>query len=117
MTKKAFTLVELIVVITILAILWTVAFVSFQDYVWNSRDSKRTTDIKNIEKALELSKLQTGVYPNPGTSTNITYSGATAWKQGEFNNEVVRVARNFKEAPKDPLVDTFYWYSVTKNRW
>jgi hypothetical protein len=55
-----------------------------------------------------LSKLQTGVYPNPGTSTNITYSGATAWKQGEFNNDVVRVVRNFKEAPKDPLVDTFY---------
>jgi len=31
---KWFTLVELIVVITILAVLWTVAFVSFQDYVW-----------------------------------------------------------------------------------
>jgi hypothetical protein len=40
--------------------------VSFQNYVLNSRDSKRTTDIKNIEKTLELSKLQTGVYPNPG---------------------------------------------------
>lgn len=29
---KAFTLVELIVVITILAILWTMAFISLQDY-------------------------------------------------------------------------------------
>jgi prepilin-type N-terminal cleavage/methylation domain-containing protein len=28
--KKAFTLVELIVVITILAILWTIGFMSFQ---------------------------------------------------------------------------------------
>ena len=114
--SRWFTLVELIVVITILAVLWTVAFVSFQDYVWNSRDSKRTTDIKNIEKALELSKLQTGVYPNAGASKNITFSWATAWKQGEFNNDVVRVVRNFREAPKDPLVDSFYAYSVTKNQ-
>ena len=117
MNKKAFTLVELIVVITILAVLWTIAFVSFQDYVLNSRDSKRTTDIKNIEKALELSKLQTGVYPMPGNASAITFSWATAWEQWEFNNDVTRVVRNFKEAPKDPLVDTFYWYSVTKNRW
>tara|TARA_Y100001960_G_C14352104_1_gene670075 strand:- start:403 stop:597 length:195 start_codon:yes stop_codon:yes gene_type:complete len=56
---KGFTLVELIVVITILAILSTVAFISFQNYVLSSRDSKRTTDIKNIVKSLELSKLQT----------------------------------------------------------
>jgi hypothetical protein len=40
----------------------------------NSRDSKRTTDIKNIEKALELSKLQTGVYPMPGNASAITFS-------------------------------------------
>jgi len=32
MNKKAFTLVELIVVITILAILWTIAFISLQGY-------------------------------------------------------------------------------------
>jgi prepilin-type N-terminal cleavage/methylation domain-containing protein len=56
---KGFTLVELIVVIAILAILSTVAFISFQNYVLSSRDSKRTTDIKNIVKSLELSKLQT----------------------------------------------------------
>ena len=117
MNKKAFTLVELIVVITILAVLWTIAFVSFQNYVLNSRDSKRTTDIKNIEKTLELSKLQTGVYPNPGWATNITFSWATAWRQWEFDNDVTRIVRNFKEAPKDPLVDSFYAYSVTKNRW
>lgn len=34
---KAFTLVELIVVITILSILWTIAFISLQWYSSNSR--------------------------------------------------------------------------------
>ena len=55
MTKtKAFTLVELIVVITILAILWTIAFISLQWHSENARDSVRISDMKNIEKWLEL---------------------------------------------------------------
>jgi prepilin-type N-terminal cleavage/methylation domain-containing protein len=43
--KKAFTLVELIVVITILAILATVAFMYWQTYVKDTRDAVRITDI------------------------------------------------------------------------
>ena len=43
--KKAFTLVELIVVITILAILWTIAFISLQWYSRDSRDSVRISDM------------------------------------------------------------------------
>ena len=46
----AFTLVELIVVITILAILWTVAFISFQWYTKDTRETVRISDIQNIKK-------------------------------------------------------------------
>ena len=46
--KRAFTLVELIVVITILAILWTIAFISLQWYSKDARDSTRITDIGNL---------------------------------------------------------------------
>ena len=50
-TKSWFTLVELIVVITILAILWTIAFISLQGYSRSARDVRRTTDIQNIKKS------------------------------------------------------------------
>ncbi len=40
---KAFTLVELIVVITILAILWTIWFVSYTWFMSTARDSNRLT--------------------------------------------------------------------------
>jgi len=56
---KWFTLVELIVVITILAILWTIAFISLQWYSKSARDSKRISDIQNIKKYLELFALNT----------------------------------------------------------
>ncbi|MFK7780612.1 MAG: prepilin-type N-terminal cleavage/methylation domain-containing protein, partial [Candidatus Gracilibacteria bacterium] len=49
MNKKAFTLVELIVVITILAILGTIAFISLQGYSKSSRDSVRISDVSNMK--------------------------------------------------------------------
>jgi prepilin-type N-terminal cleavage/methylation domain-containing protein len=45
-----FTLVELIIVITILAILVTIGIVSFQNYTKGSRDAKRVAELKNISK-------------------------------------------------------------------
>jgi prepilin-type N-terminal cleavage/methylation domain-containing protein len=54
-----FTLVELIVVITILAILWTIAFISLQWYSAQARDSKRLSDIQNIKSSLELFSINT----------------------------------------------------------
>jgi prepilin-type N-terminal cleavage/methylation domain-containing protein len=57
-TKSAFTLVELIVVITILAILGTIAFISLQGYSADARNSKRTSDIGNIQSAMSLKMVE-----------------------------------------------------------
>jgi prepilin-type N-terminal cleavage/methylation domain-containing protein len=47
-SKKAFTLVELIVVITILVILFTIALVSFKNYTKDARDGNRVASISDI---------------------------------------------------------------------
>ena len=54
MHKRAFTLVELIVVITILAILWTIAFISLQWYSSEARDAKRWTDVRGLLTKLNI---------------------------------------------------------------
>ena len=51
-TKQGFTLVELIVVITILAILGTIAFISLQGYSADARNSKRTSDLDSLNSAV-----------------------------------------------------------------
>ncbi|MDD2907238.1 MAG: leucine-rich repeat domain-containing protein [Candidatus Gracilibacteria bacterium] len=74
--NKAFTLVELIVVITILAILGTIAFINLQGYSVSARDGKRVSDINNIMKKI-------GIESSKGTSlstlitTTKTNSGLT----------------------------------------
>ncbi len=56
--KQAFTLVELIVVITILAILGTIAFISLQGYSQDAKNSKVTSDLWTLASAIEISNTK-----------------------------------------------------------
>lgn len=73
--RLGFTLIELIVVVSILAILGTIAFVSFSGFSASARDSSRIADLSNITKALDVSQVKTGYYPDPSSSTGVTFSG------------------------------------------
>lgn len=54
MTRRGgFTIVELIITITIMAILMTLAVVSLRSTQANGRDAERTTDIEEIARSLE----------------------------------------------------------------
>ncbi|MDD2871884.1 MAG: prepilin-type N-terminal cleavage/methylation domain-containing protein [Candidatus Gracilibacteria bacterium] len=111
--KKAFTLVELIVVITILAILGTIAFISLTAYSAQSRDSVRISDLDRMKTVLELYQIDSGKYPLPTNPIDVTYSGATVWNQGTFGETVYANLSKLDKIPKDPLTDKEYTYSTT----
>ena len=114
--SKAFTLVELIVVITILSVLATVAFISFQWYAASSRDSVRLSDIKSMEKVINLYRLTNSKYPTPNAETSITYSGSTAWIQWVFGTNSYTKNTNLSDVPLDPITQLPYAYSVTNRK-
>ncbi len=109
--NKAFTLVELIVVITILAILWTIAFISLQWYSRDARDSIRKSDIASIEKALGLFYTKRWFYPEPSFWVDITYSWWTVWNQWTVWDSVINNLEELSKKPVDPLTLTEYAYS------
>jgi prepilin-type N-terminal cleavage/methylation domain-containing protein len=111
--KQAFTLVELIVVITILAILWTIAFISLQWYSTQARDSTRVSDLSSMKTSLELFHLDAGKYPQPTNGIDITYSWWVVWSQWIFWETVYANVEKLDKVPTDPLTDNFYTYSVT----
>jgi prepilin-type N-terminal cleavage/methylation domain-containing protein len=72
---SGFTLVELIVVITILVILGTIGFVQLQGFAGSARDSARIENLTNLQKGLSLFQVVSGTYPMPESPVNITASG------------------------------------------
>ncbi|MGB9883476.1 MAG: type II secretion system protein [Microgenomates group bacterium] len=66
MIKKAFTLLELLVVIGIIAILVALGTTSYSTAQKKSRDAKRKSDLKAIQNALEqYYSICSYVYPTP----------------------------------------------------
>jgi prepilin-type N-terminal cleavage/methylation domain-containing protein len=114
--KKAFTLVELIVVITILAILWTIAFISLQWYSASARDSARVTDLGLIKKSFEIYSLDKSEYPEPTGWKVVTYEWGDAWTQWTFWEATYRSVKRLSNIPLDPLTKKEYVYSLTTNK-
>jgi len=113
-TKKAFTLVELIVVITILAILWTIAFISLQWYSRDARDSVRKTDLASISKQLELMLVKAWKVYIPESKVDITASGTIISYQWEMWQDTLNKLW-VNNGGLDPVGQSPYIYTTTKN--
>lgn len=76
--KKAFTIIELLVVVAIIGLLATLVFLSFSNSRARSRDSARLSDVNRIRQALNLYWQASGVYPSEGefvVGDPISYGG------------------------------------------
>lgn len=65
---KGFTLIELLVVIAIIATLSTVVMAGLNSARAKGRDAKRLSDVKALQKALELYYDNCGGYPGLGSA-------------------------------------------------
>ena len=97
---KGFTFIELMVVVSIAAILFSIATVTYSNVVKNSRDARRSVDMGKIQEALELCRSTNGAYPTSITGGSpITCGGKT------FLSLV----------PKDPKEPSTYGYNYTSD--
>ena len=110
---RAFTLVELLVVISILAILWTIAFLSFWWFSSKARDSNRISDTTNLSKWIELYQVQSWIYPTPEqiTWTWIIWTTQVAYLW-TIQNQISTLAK-ISKTPIDPLSNSYYIYWTT----
>lgn len=71
MNKKGFTLIELLVVIAIIGLLSTLAVVALSSAREKARDSKRLSDLKQIQTALELYYTDNNAYPSLSSTSTL----------------------------------------------
>lgn len=76
--KQGFTLIELLVVIAIIGLLSTLSVLALNSARARARDSKRVSDVKQIQTALEMYYNDATSYPAALTSSAaLTYNGST----------------------------------------
>jgi len=99
--NSGFTLLELLVVITILGILASVGFGQYRTSQLKARDAQRKGDLANVARALEMYYSDHGCYPPSTSSGLIDVGGGLDWGTEFSTSEVVYM----KMLPKDPLQD------------
>ena len=61
---KAFTLIELLIVISIIGLLTAMSIFALQGARESARDSRRKADLESIRSALEIYRADCGIYPS-----------------------------------------------------
>ena len=103
--QLGFTLIELLVVIGVIGILASFLYVNFSDANEKGRDTKRQSDLRSLQSAIELYKQRYGYYP-------AGCQGAGEWSGGTYgcpsgNNYIVGLAPEFiARLPVDPKLGT-----------
>lgn len=64
--KAGFTLIEILVVVTIIALMTATAVVTYSAFLRQARDAKRKADIGQISAALEMYRSNNDTYPATG---------------------------------------------------
>jgi len=73
---KAFTLIEMLIVIVIIGILAAALVPRLIDVQGRARDTKRKADMKTIISALEMYMLDNSSYPSAHAANPNTYNGS-----------------------------------------
>ncbi len=119
-TTSGFTIVELLIVIVVIAILASISIVAYTGIQQRARDNARTKTVAELQKALELYRVDHDRYPpHIGSSTNVP-SGFTGVFGTSYSHSVDTAgnwlrhlveADVISSAPIDPINDNSYYFT------
>lgn len=114
--NKAFTLVELIIVVVILWTLAAVTFVSYNSYSGKARDATRKADVKMISDLLQLTLSKWQKLPEPDELSWETVVDGLTFKEGKFwASKKATFNKELAKFPVDPSSGAEYWYSLSSD--
>lgn len=99
---RGFTLIEMLIVVAIIGILASVVIIGIGPAQQRARDSRRASDLKQIQTSLELFYNKSGKYPTGGTDA------AMAWS--DLVSNLVNSAIGVSKIPDDPVNNATYKY-------
>ena len=105
--QKGFSLIELLVVATIIIVLSTIGIVSYANSGRSARDSRRKADLETVRQAMVLYRSEHGAYPvGCGSGHNPMIFGCRT-------EDLVEAGYLSEPRPFDPKLDSTYFYSAS----
>lgn len=106
--NNAFTLIEIIIALAIIAIFVTLPILAYSNYSRNARDTQRKNDVNKVQAALELYKADEGTYP-----------GQDNWEadvtEGGYMPTIPLDPKNGQLAISDSSITYGYTYDVSSD--
>jgi len=110
----AFTLVELVVAVTILAVLSTIWFISYSDYLWWVRDANRLSQIRSISDAFQVYNTH-NLIPLPDNNVEVRLWNKIIWYQW-YAWENILESIEYTWEWIDPKDNNYFTFNITSNR-
>ena len=106
--NKGFTLIEIIIAMTLIAIFVTLPVLAYANFSKSSRDTQRRNDINKVQAALEQYKAQNSHYPDNDT-----------WEEdlvnGGYIPEIPQDPKDGQSTGDDSALTYQYTYSVSED--
>lgn len=116
---RGFTLIEMLIVVSISVLFATTAYLTFQNAQKNSRDQQRKTDLAQLRSALETYSLRNNKYPDETFNTDACDSsiggasggcgGSASWHSSS-NLQILVTQGILNKLPVDPKNTSPYIY-------
>jgi len=136
MLKRAFTLIELLIVVAIIAILAAIAVPNFLEAQTRAKVSRAKADMQAMGTAIETYRIDNNSYPyqNPQSrvlrvaaikaleviTTPIAYIATMSWNdpfqgKGAYSGPSMDTYADYDPLPADELQRKIYWYMARNN--
>jgi prepilin-type N-terminal cleavage/methylation domain-containing protein len=76
LNQRGFSLIELLVVATVIIVLTAIGLVSYSSAGKGARDGKRKADIETVRQAMVLMRAETGSYPTGSFENTVSLLGS-----------------------------------------
>ncbi|MDD5416011.1 MAG: type II secretion system protein [Candidatus Daviesbacteria bacterium] len=108
---RGFTLIELLVTVSIIAILSAIGLVVYSNVIKQGQDSKRQSDLRSIQSALEQYYSDQGFYP----AGNLPFGSSLNNCTGNPTSPCSSTKTYINNVPNDSNVSTPYRYEAIRN--